>query len=484
MHYLSKSKLISGWQCGKRLWLEKYQPDAAIISARTQAAFATGNQVGAVAQQQFPGGVLIEHDTELSAALQETADRLAEPGPVTLFEATFKADGVLIRADVLIREREGRVQLIEVKSATAVKDYHLQDCAIQLWVLEQLGLEVARVEVGHINNQFVYPGGGDYEGLFIYADVTAEARQLQPTVPRLVAELRAVLDGPEPEIPMGAHCTTPFDCPFIEYCKGPQAELPVAWLPGGRTLHARLERDGYRDMRDIPPGQLGDTAEWCRAVTVAGVPDLRPGAAAALRPLGWPRYYLDFETLGPAVPVFAGTRPYSPQAFQWSCHVEHADGTLTHHEFLADGSTAPMRACAQSLIQALGDTGPVLMYTSYEDSVLQRLIESCPDLEPPLQAIRARLFDLHPVTKRHYYHPDMHGSWSIKAVLPTIAADLSYADLQEVTVGTDAEVKFLEMLDPATGAERREVLREALLRYCKLDTEAMVRLARFLEGRG
>jgi hypothetical protein len=143
-HYLSKSKLISGWQCGKRLWLEKNAPDEKEFSASTEAAFAVGHQAGAAAQSQFPGGILIEHDQKLSEALRETENLLAEPGPITLFEATFQADGVLIRADVLIRNEADQVRLIEVKASTSVKEYHLNDCAIQLWVLKQLGLNVVR----------------------------------------------------------------------------------------------------------------------------------------------------------------------------------------------------------------------------------------------------------------------------------------------------------------------------------------------------
>jgi hypothetical protein len=451
MHYLSKSKLISGRQCSKRLWLEKYRPDEKEFSASTEAAFAVGHRVGEAAQQAFPGGILIEHDQELSQALRETKDLLAKPGPITLFEATFQSDGVLIRADILIRDAADKVRLIEVKASTSVKDYHLNDCAIQLWVLEQQGIDVARIELAHINNQFVYAGDGNYQGLFTYADVTEEARKLQPSVPRLVAEMRELLDGPEPDIAMGAQCTKPFECPFIDYCKGPQAEKPVSWLPGGASLHAKLEAEGYRDIRDIPAGYLtNEMAEWCRRVTVTGEPDLNPAAAAELGELGWPRYYFDFETLGPAVPIFAGTRPYNAQAFQWSCHIEYGDGSIEHKEFLADGSQPPMRACAEALIEALGDTGPVLMYTSYEDGVLKNLIGLFPDLEAPLQAIRDRLVDLHPVTKRNYCHPDMHGSWSIKSVIPTVAPELSYEDLGEVKVGTDAEFKFLEMISAET----------------------------------
>ncbi len=483
-HFLSKSKLISGWQCGKRLWLEKKTPELLKFSASTEAVFAIGHKVGEAAQQQFPGGILIEHDQVLSEALRETEELLAKPGPLTLFEATFQTDGVLIRTDVLIRDEHDAVRLIEVKASTSVKEYHLNDCAIQLWVLEKLGLDVVRVDLAHINNQFVYPGGGDYNGLFTCEDVTAEALSLQPMVPQLITEMRDMLDGPEPEIPMGAQCTKPFECPFIDHCKGDQAEMPVSWLPGGRTVHARLEAEGYCDIRDIPEGHItSEVREWCRRVSVNGEPELNPNAAQELGKLGWPRYYFDFETMGPAVPVFAGTRPYNPQAFQWSCHIEYEDGRIEHREFLADGNGAPMRPCAEALIEALGNEGPVFMYTSYEDGVLKNLIGLSPDLEAPLQAIRARLVDLHPITKRNYYHPDMHGSWSIKAVLPTVASDLSYDGLDIVSVGTDAEVAFLEMIDKEAAPERATELKAALLRYCKLDTEAMVRLAHYLEGR-
>jgi len=386
--YLSKSKLMSGQQCAKRLWLEVNEPDELEHSAATERSFAIGHAVGDAAQSLYPDGILIEYDDGLDKPLKETERLLSKPGPLTLFEATFQADGVLIRADVLVRDESDAVRLIEVKAAASVKEYHLNDCAIQLWVLEQLGLDVVRVDLAHINNQFVYPGGGDYKGLFTYENVTSEARERQSMVPRLVQEMRAVLDGPEPKVPMGAQCTKPFECPFIDYCKGPQAEMPVSWLPGGKRFHARLEADGYRDIRDIPDGHLtNSTAEWARQVTIAGLPDLRPDAAVELNALGWPRSYFAFETLAPPVPVFARTRPYKYQAFQWSGHVESEAGEVEHREFLADGDGAPMRACAQALIDALGDTGPILMYTPYERGVIENLMGLYPDLAGPLSAI-------------------------------------------------------------------------------------------------
>jgi predicted RecB family nuclease len=181
--------------------------------------------------------------------------------------------------------------------------------------------------------------------------------------------------------------------------------------------------------------------------------------------------------------VFPGTSPYKAQAFQWSCHIEHQNGDIEHREFLADGREAPMRACAESLIDELGNQGPIFMYTSYERTTINGFIALFPDLTQPLQSIVDRLYDLHPLTRKNFYHPDMHGSWSIKAILPAVAPDLKYDDLDIVSNGAMAEPAFLEMIDGTTSPDRREELREALLRYCELDTLAMVRLAHYLEGR-
>jgi hypothetical protein len=218
-------------------------------------------------------------------------------------------------------------------------------------------------------------------------------------------------------------------------------------------------------------------------VAVTGEPFLDSRAAEELGQLGWPRYYFDFETLAPAVPVFADTNPYKAQAFQWSCHIEHQNGELEHEEFLADGKEPPMRACAESLIEVLGKSGPVFMYSNYERTVIRGLARLFPDLCVPLNALVDRLFDLYPVTKDYFYHPDMRGSWSIKSVLPAITTGLDYRDLTIVSSGMMAEPIFLEMIDKGTTDARKSELRIALLAYCERDTLAMVKLAHYLEGR-
>ena len=138
-----------------------------------------------------------------------------------------------------------------------------------------------------------------------------------------------------------------------------------------------------------------------------------------------------------------------------------------------------MRALAEQLVADLETQGPVLMYTSYEKGVIANLADMFPDIAGELQATINRLVDLHPVTKANYYHPDMLGSWSIKAVLPTIAPEMDYKLLEGINVGTEASSAYLEAVNPETSEERREEIRVDMLRYCKHDTVAMLKLVRF-----
>ena len=139
-----------------------------------------------------------------------------------------------------------------------------------------------------------------------------------------------------------------------------------------------------------------------------------------------------------------------------------------------------MRPLALELIECLGKSGPVLMWTRYEEGVLKNLAELCPDLAAPIDDIIGRLFDLHPVVKKNYYHPQMLGSWSIKAVMPAIDPDMDYAKLEGINEGTAASDGFIEAIQPGVSQERKAELDEQLRRYCRFDTEAMVKVVGFL----
>jgi len=480
---ISKTKLLSYLQCPKRLWLEQYSPELEDEDSYDEAAIETGRVVGTMAREVYGKGAghLVSHERGLRSAVTETTALLDAGGGDPIFEATFDYDGVTVQVDVLDRSA-GTLQIIEVKSSTKVKDHFLSDCAIQAWTLNQLGVQLSATKLALINNAFKYSGNGNYEDLFHEVDLTPDLESLVASVPETVSRTRETLDSlDEPTREIGAHCRTPHPCPFFAHCSPQQGEYPILELGGRKDALYALMLEGVSDIRDLNEDQLANASQqriWRQ--TVAGEPYVASELKPLIDALEYPRYFLDFETIGFAIPVWPETRPYQALPFQWSCHVDDGAGSICHEEFLDLSGEPPMRQVAEALIGHLGTTGPIIVYTSYEKRVLNELGVRYPELEQSLSALVERLVDLHPLAKQHYYHPDMHGSWSIKAILPTIGADIDYSNLVEVRDGEAAQSAYLEAIHADTTTERRAVLREALLAYCRLDTEAMVKLVEFL----
>jgi hypothetical protein len=480
---LSKSKITAFEQCPKRLWLGVHRPELAEQDAGAEARFAAGNAVGELACALPPGGFMVDAPT-LSAALATTASLISGGHPGPIFEATFEHDGVLVRIDVLERLEDGGWAAAEVKSSTSVKDYHRGDLATQIWVMREAGIALKGAAIRHINTSFVLTREGDYAGLFSDADLLAELEDIIATRPALVAEAREVLSDAEPGREMGDHCTSPFACEFAAYCsrglpEGP--EWPVTVLPNGGGKRW-LER-GVTNLLDLAEEDLGDKHARILAATRDGIPfHDAEGARKAMAGWGWPRAWLDFETVAPAIPRWVGTRPYQQIPFQFSLHLERRGGRMTHHEFLSFDGSDPRRACAEALVENIPEGATIIAYNAaFERSVLRDLAKAFPDLAPRLEAMAEATVDLLPVARNYWYHRDQRGSWSIKAVLPTIAAELDYGTL-EVKDGGDAQAAWFEAVDPACDPLRREALEEALKAYCERDTWAMVAVARALAG--
>lgn len=495
MRHLSKSKIIAHRQCPKRLWLELHRPELRDDSA-SETVFRIGNEVGEAAIRIYdPEGTGTCIDREASGyaeALRQSAELLSRRrGPV--FEAGLEEEGIVAFADVMLpavtQFDEAGWRMLEVKSATSVKDYHREDLAIQVHLADRLGLPLASAAIAHIDNTFVYQGDGDYGGLFREVELLEEEDFPRFEVEGWIAEARetAGLDE-EPQIPTGPQCSTPFACPFAAYCNRDlaTAEYPLGSLPHlSPARRTAIEALGITDLREVPDLLLTDTQNHVREVTVSGETWFdAAGAAAALSGHGFPAWFLDFETVMLAVPRWKNTRPYQQIPFQYSLHRVEADGTMHHEAFLDLSGADPTRSLAVALIEAVGSEGPVFVYNAgFEGRVLRELGQRFPDLARALAAIADRLVDLLPIAKAHFYDPSQHGSWSLKAVLPAACPDLSYDALEGVADGEMAVEAYREAIAPGTTPERRAEIEAQLLAYCHLDTLAMVRLWETFRGR-
>ncbi|HKW51678.1 MAG TPA: DUF2779 domain-containing protein [Candidatus Eisenbacteria bacterium] len=485
---LSKSRVMAGLQCRKRLYLEAYHFDKKDdIDPGRLAILEAGKQVGEMARGRYPDGITVAEDPQLhDQAARETAAALYPSGPPAIYEAAFTHAQIRARVDILARRGGNAWDLIEVKSSSGFKEEYLNDIAIQLHVAEGCGVRIGRAVLLHVNTQYVWPGG-DYDlgALFAEQDLTAEARASMPGLLECVEVMRATLQATEiPDVAVGPHCRKPYICSFYDYCHQGSPEHHVADLPrlSPKIYRALLGAD-ILDIRDIPEefDGLSDLQWRVRNCVVKGEPYSHPDLKAALEAVRYPIHFLDFETCNPAIPIIPGTRPFQQTPFQWSDHVLESGGA--HHErtYLHTERTDPRRRLAEELLAALEGEGSIVVYSEFEARVIRGLAEAIPSLACRLlPLVEKRMVDLHHLIHAHYYHPDFHGSFSIKDVLPVLVEGLDYSDL-EIREGSQAAGAFAVMTDPKTPDWQRKKLREGLLAYCHRDTEAMLRLFQTLK---
>jgi predicted RecB family nuclease len=463
--WLSKSRYQAGLQCPRRLWLGVHQRELAKPrSEGQQALLEAGTQVGERARHLFPGGVLVtEEASEHAIAEARTRALMADSAVPAIFEAAFSHAGVRIRVDVLERLAGGRFALCEVKSAAKFKKEHGPDLAVQLWVLRGCGVEIESAELIHVDTRFMRGAGPiDWSAFFKRVDVSKRIEPLAGSIAEAVGRLHGTLgEADAPDVEPGSQCTSPYPCEFWSHCT---ADKSPEWFIAQKRV-----REEQR-LRWLEAARTGRT--W-----VSG------NLAKALARAAPPAWHLDFEALGPAIPLYPGTHPYRAIAFQWSLHRLEADGAVSHREFLARGDADPRRATAESLLAALsGDRDPVLVYSSYEDRQLADMADHAPDLADELEALRGRLVDLWQIVKRCVYHPAFGGSFSLKAVGPALTPHVDYGTLEGVADGTAAAGAFARIASGEAVGPEAERLRAELLEYCKLDTLALMEVHRALRG--
>jgi hypothetical protein len=496
MKNLSKSKLLAFRQCPRRLWLEIHRPDLREDSSATLASFAAGHTVGEVARHLYDPK---EKGIVFNPGIQRHTDILAQSMTLLdsrnpIFEAGFAAHGALAYADVMLPVKRGGKRMwrmVEVKSSTSVHDYHRDDVSIQSYIARRAGVPLAAIALAHIDSKWTYPGDGDYNGLLVEIDLTDEAFGREGEVEEWIAGARKVAARrTEPSICTGAQCRKPYACGFLDYCesKEEQAEYPVAWLPDVRRkdLKEHLSHPEVTDLRQVPDSLLNEVQLRVKTSSLSGKLWFnRKSAAKALKPHGFPAWFLDFESISLPVPIWAGTRPYQNICFQFSLHRMSRMGKLKHEAFLDLSGNDPSKELAAALIGACGNRGPIFVYNaSFEKARIRELAERFPRMRSALLTINDRVVDLHPITREHYYHPDQEGSWSLKYVLPTIASDLGYEKLAGVKDGGMAMTAWMEAVFPRESSTRRKTEIDRQLRaYCKLDTLAMVMLWQMLSGR-
>jgi hypothetical protein len=470
---LSKSKYMNGLQCLKYLWLLFNDPQQVPgPDASTQRIFDQGHLVGELAKQLYPGGVDVPH-ADFKDNLRLTKELLATRLP--LFEPGFFQDGLFSRLDILNPVAGDAWDIIEVKSSTSLKDENLHDISFQRHCCEKTGLKVNRCYLAVINNQYVKKGEIDPVGFFTLRDVTEQVDQVAEGIEDRIKAMQTVIASAScPEVRIGQCCNAPYDCPVLLCRQGLPQNNIFDLYRGGQKCY-QLYYDGILTVADIPDGyKLNRSQQIQKTCEMNGLPHIDKSALKEfLAKIQAPVYYLDFETISPAIPLFDGMRPYQRIPFQYSLHVAGIPETR-HSAFLAAGRNDPRPQLLRRLKKALGTTGSILTYNqSFEEGCLREMAQAFPEYAGWVDQICARMLDLlKPFQSFSYYHPAQRGSASIKHVMPAITGR-GYDGLA-IANGDAASGAYLAVTyGQATSEERRQVYAD-LEKYCGRDTEGMI----------
>lgn len=489
MLYLSKSKYCGLWQCPKIAWLKKYKPEELTIDESTLSRMEAGNEVGDLAMGLFGDFVEVTayhgDKLDLNKMIETTREEMNRGTPV-ICEASFQYNGLYCAVDILKKENGGWA-IYEVKSSTHDdKAVYVADVAYQKYVLEHCGVPVSGIYLVCLNGDYVFDGRLDIHRLFKITDVAQAVETEEKNIAaNLSAAERLLASEEEPAIDLSVNCKNPYLCGFWPYCSRhipSPSVFELYRMPFAKKIeYYKKGKITYQDLLFDPgitsPKQV---RQILYAVSDQGTYVNKESIREFLETLSFPLYFLDFETMQTVIPRFVGTKPYAQIPFQYSLHyIEREGGELKHTEYLAESGTDPRRELAERLCADIPMNVCVTAYNkSFECGRIRELAAAFPDLAEHLLNIEANIRDLLvPFQTGCYYNRAMGGSFSIKSVLPALFPDdpaLDYHNLEGVHHGGEAMALFPKIKDMPP--EEQEKARHNLLKYCELDTFAMVKV--------
>ncbi len=482
--YLSKTDFKEYLICNKCLWLKKKRPEDYIegeFSAFLKKLIKDGYEVEDHFQKLFSSG------TSVIGTRKELIEKTKElvENKKTIFQATFETEeGLFAKIDVLEFNKEnGNWNLYEVKSGSSIKTdlfhNHIKDITFQKIVLERSGIEIGKSFIIYLNKEYTRKGEIDLNELFVFNEVSAEIDLVKK---RVEIEIQKALDLLKIDDldTRGCECIYKSHgqrCDCFKFFNPEIPEYSTAHIFKGRKLE-ELVNDNIFDIKDIPDDFKVTKKQQIKIkLQKTNRPQIDTVSInKILSELEYPLYFLDYETFGKPVPFLDGYRPSQQIVFQYSLHVLHEDGKLEHFEYLAEDLENATKNLLNSLKANIGPTGNVVVwYESFEKGRNVELMELHPEFRDFLEDLNSRVFDLMKVFKKDYLHPEFKGSASIKKVLPVLVPELSYNDL-DVQNGTMAiEAWGKTIFDNVSEDEKKET-RMNLLKYCELDTLAMVEI--------
>lgn len=464
---LTKSDFLLYLESPLHLWAKTHdQLETKNLSIYDQLTIKQGYEVENLAKEYLRQRLLLNYSADSAVDFQKTVS-----------DGRYEA-----RLDGLVYDAAAKVyDLYEIKSSTKIDKSHKYDVTFQ-YLVAKASLPIRQVYLLHINPEFVKEGEINLQEFFVAQEVGEMVNKLEDKVFELRSQALHVLDMVE--APTDKHCYKIKTCPCLQLCHPNLADYSIydlSWWKAGQ--YEKLVAKGYqklgevKESEELTPKQILQIRSFKQQQAIIN----HQGVAGKLSQLVFPLYFLDYETFNPAVPVHEGYKAYQHITFQFSLHVleKPEDRELKHYEFIATDQSEPSEKLAEALLRVIGDAGSVIVWNkSFECGRNEELGKLQPELAEQMKAINERVFDLMEIfSEGLYVDYKFHGSASIKKVLPVLVPELSYKGLA-IGEGATAMSKWWEMVSGKASEKEREEIKENLLRYCELDTRAMVEIWR------
>ncbi len=494
---LSKTNYLIYQDCGKNAWLKIHKPDVYFefpLSAFEEGIIETGNEVDDMARGLFPGGVAVEGRKDF-----EYTKKLIDERTPVIYQPVFQTDKYQIACDILVWNKETeKYDIYEVKASNsgddskkkAKNELYTRDLGFQYAVLTACKVPVGKLYLTRLNPEYVRHGDIDLEKLFVKDDFTDRVLDWEELIKE---EMRIAYDYlTQEEEPRGAcscitkgrsaHCTT------FHYSNPNVPKYSVHDICRIGLSKRKLEElvdSSIFDILDVPDENDLSDKQKNQIFVAKNLTEIldRENIDEFLKGFQYPIAFFDYETFPSAIPRFDGYSPYNQIPFQFSLHIlDEPGGELRHNEFIWTKNTNPDLAIIEALQKYIPGKGSIVAYNkSFEIGRNNELAKRNPEYKNYLDGFNSRVVDLEdPFKNQFYVHPEFKGKTSIKYILPALVPELSYKDL-DIREGATASNTWNQIVKGDFSEEDAERQKNNLLKYCKLDTLAMVEIFKVLE---
>ncbi|MCG8639126.1 MAG: DUF2779 domain-containing protein [Desulfobacterales bacterium] len=474
MKAITKNAFLNVLECPSLGW-SLLKSKTSVTDNHAKFLLDQGTRVGEKARELYDSGKLIEA-LNISDAVSDTKKIMQGNGAI-IFEAAFQYKKFISRADIMIKSSDGW-QMCEVKSSLKQKPEFIDDMAYTALIAQKSGININKVSLLHLSKEYRLgqPISSIFEEVVCTDEVLERVKEFESLLNK-VAKMLAVSEKPEPVLKF--ECKK---CDEFVNCFGNKVTHHIFDLPRiSKSKFDELIGKDIISIADIPDDfNLTPNQKRVRDSVKANRPYIGDKLKILLEEVSWPAYYLDFETVLTAIPLYSGIAPHAQVLTQYSIHkCDSIENETEHFEFLADPLRDSRKELTEQMIEDLGQAGSVIVYSSFEKTQINGLIKIFPEYGSELQTIIDRLVDLEKIIKTGFYHPGFHGSTSIKKTLPILVTDMDYENL-EIQDGGNAMAAFAMMALGQIDDEKIPEIKDNLLTYCKQDTYAMVKLHRKL----